>query len=426
MKNTEFNGFLMPSSFLRRWQYNELIPSLLYCDRITFLMDDIEGRYVSEDPSYQIAGQPPVRLHSPQELSGVPDTEIIDGLTAEQHRYYWPMRDLMSEGVIAITSKDLGWLGPKEVKELDELQHVIDDQKHPQHWQALDYLSAASRYYDIMTNGRNNIHDSEKARKIYLWIKDSLSIRQSGWQRVMLDPSAFIVVQKAIQLFPSLHAMHINHRFDDKGALGQGEALLATTVTADLLNERLPTYALADDPAALSEILTVRERRRNELEAFRSRMMEAANDLQLSHLDADQLVERVANYARRVRPLFKETSRALGDKWHFPKLIFRKVGAILTQGVLVGLGTVAAAYAAGPAAALFGFGFSNIVGKEIGETLVKATSEGVGDGLKEVIGEVGAETSKVLSGSNKQRVDASLAFLFYADKDLKNNAFKPS
>ena len=30
-----FNAFLMPYSFLRRWTYDELIPSLLYFDRVT-------------------------------------------------------------------------------------------------------------------------------------------------------------------------------------------------------------------------------------------------------------------------------------------------------------------------------------------------------------------------------------------------------
>src|SRR5262245_56975839 len=42
-----FNAFLMPYSFLRRWTYTELIPALLYFDRVTFLMDDIEPQYLS-------------------------------------------------------------------------------------------------------------------------------------------------------------------------------------------------------------------------------------------------------------------------------------------------------------------------------------------------------------------------------------------
>src|SRR5262245_31300853 len=44
----DFNAFLMPFSFLRRWSYNELIPALLYFDRVTFLMDRSEERRVGK------------------------------------------------------------------------------------------------------------------------------------------------------------------------------------------------------------------------------------------------------------------------------------------------------------------------------------------------------------------------------------------
>jgi hypothetical protein len=44
----DFKALLMPFSFLRRWSCDELIPALLCFDRVTFLMDDIEPRYISD------------------------------------------------------------------------------------------------------------------------------------------------------------------------------------------------------------------------------------------------------------------------------------------------------------------------------------------------------------------------------------------
>jgi hypothetical protein len=107
----DLNAFLMPFSFLRRWSYNELIPALLYFDRVTFLMDDIEPQYISD--TYQQPGTPSVQLRSPQELADRNANEFVDGLTVEQHQYYWPMRDLMKEGIIAITSADMAGLSPE-------------------------------------------------------------------------------------------------------------------------------------------------------------------------------------------------------------------------------------------------------------------------------------------------------------------------
>ncbi len=70
----DFNAFLMPFSFLRRWSYNELIPALLYFDRVTFLMDDIEPQYISD--KYQRPGEPPVRLRRPEELAGMKANDV--------------------------------------------------------------------------------------------------------------------------------------------------------------------------------------------------------------------------------------------------------------------------------------------------------------------------------------------------------------
>ncbi|MEM7022338.1 MAG: hypothetical protein AAF637_07055 [Pseudomonadota bacterium] len=412
MESIDFNGFLMPTSFMRRWSYDQLIPSLLYFDRVTFLMDDIEGRYVSDDPRYRQPGVPRVRLHSSAELAGVPDDEFIDGLTAEQHRYYWPMRDLMREHVIIITAKGFRSSGPEEAEELRALALALVDQQHPQHREAIDYQGAAIRYFDLMVDNGSETSVEEKPRAVYRWIRDALQSERSGWQRVMLDPSAFIAFQKALQLFPSLYRIHARHRFERGSGPGTPETLLAAKVTADLLQARLPTYAVTD-PAALSEILTVRERRRSELEAFRTRMMEAANELQLAQLGPDELAARVDGYVRKLRPVFDETARALSDRWRVPKLVLRESGAVVAAGLLVGLGAAAGSVVAGPAGGL------------VGSALAGATAAGANESIKRLFADVGNAAAAVV-GTNGGPADASLSFLFHAERAVRRSTSQPS
>ena len=173
----------MPFSFLRRWSYNELIPALLYFDRVTFLMDDIEPQYISD--KYQQPDTPPVRLRSPEELAGINDNEVVDGLTVEQHQYYWPMRDLMKEEVIVISSAGLGpMIGPKPSQKLQTLL----DQKDKM---AIEYEIYANLFYDsYRPTEQRNLGRFDKAIEVYSWINHALQGRR-GWQRVTLHPNAY-------------------------------------------------------------------------------------------------------------------------------------------------------------------------------------------------------------------------------------------
>jgi hypothetical protein len=198
----------MPSSFLRRWSYDEMVPSLLYFDSITFLMDDIEPRFISAQPISELHDRP-VALHSPAELKGVPDEQFVDGLTAEQHRYYWPMRDLMRDGVIVITSMDLSMVPPEELAPLHE---AFRDHQHPKHRVAVDFRSSAVAYFDLMAPTPSGATEDEKARDVYRWFRDAL-LRSAGWRPALLHPTSFIAFKAALELFPALYEIHARGRF---------------------------------------------------------------------------------------------------------------------------------------------------------------------------------------------------------------------
>lgn len=154
----KFRAFLMPYSVPRRWNYDELIPALLYFDNVTFVMDDVgpvhlftvglenasgldqqtipddlrqefsahgvslsqkangtvidagslwkirdgNSRYQVEkflQECLNVYGSPEIGLVDPRQLEGMDGNDFVEGLSVEQHRYYWPMRDLIREEV---------------------------------------------------------------------------------------------------------------------------------------------------------------------------------------------------------------------------------------------------------------------------------------------------------------------------------------
>ena len=78
-------GSLLPFSYFRSWSYNELIPSLLYLDKVAIPSCGLHSVDVLTDP---------------KGLAGIPDSEDVGFLTAGEHRFFWPLRDLIQAGVL--------------------------------------------------------------------------------------------------------------------------------------------------------------------------------------------------------------------------------------------------------------------------------------------------------------------------------------
>src|SRR6202008_1853732 len=98
------------------------------------------------------------------------------------------------------------------------------------------------------------------------------------------------------------------------------------------------TLGERSDPAVLAEIMAVRNRRKSELAAFRTRMDEEAEKLLGAELSPDTLMDRIAIFDHQIRPVIAETAQAMDDKWRVPKLVLRKSGATVVVGLLVALG----------------------------------------------------------------------------------------
>jgi hypothetical protein len=405
----EFRAFLMPSSFLRRWSYDELIPALLYFDRVTFLMDDIEESSLA-----------PGGLRGPIELRDRPGNELVGGLLVEQHRYYWPMRELMREGVIAISSMDMGGIGRVD-EDRRRLQELLDGG----HDLAVEYVAAASRYHDRMRTVEDRSSDVERAVEVRYWIEDALRFLQwpgrRGWEQVTLDPDGYVALLAALRLFPGLRRLDAAGRVDAQRRVrpAPAESYVPMTVVATLLRDGLPTFATDGDPEALAEILEVRRKRSAELRAFREAMLEAAGRVTAADTELWRVPAEARRYVESLRPAFAETRRALSDGWRLPKLVLRKAGAVVAAGVAIGAAAYAESALAGSAAALAAGALGPEVVKAIKgsldadgateawrETLAKGR-EGLGDRL------AGAVAGK------EAVVETSMAYLFHAQEALR-------
>jgi hypothetical protein len=401
----DFNAFLMPFSFLRRWSYNELIPALLYFDRVTFLMDDIEPQYISD--KYKQPDTPPVRLRSPEELKGLKASDFVDGLTVEQHQYYWPMRDLMKEEVIVISSTGLGpIIGAPEPRQ--QLQTLLDQKNK----MALEYESYASLFYDAyppayMPIEQHDLTSFDKAMHVYSWIDQALRWRP-GWQRVTLHPHAYRALLSALDVFPDLHQLFLKCEVDRSGRASQppAQSYLAMRVVGTLLEERLKSFTLeVDDPNALSEILEVRQKYAADLQAFRAKMAEATNEWELQDTDLKYMPGKIESYIQTVSPEFERTRRALSDKQKIHKFL-RTGGALIVIGACAGIGTAVGTALAGPA--------GTAAGATVGAGLGTAASEA----LKSFFAELGRETADKVK-SKDVSIDKSVLYLFRAEKALQ-------
>ena len=390
----EFNAFLMPFSFLRRWDYNELIPALLYFDRVTFLMDDIEPQYIDE--KYKQPDMQPVRLWSPDELAGMEPNEFVDGLSVEQHRYYWPMRDLMKEEVLAISSSGLGPLAGEEPRQ--KLKVLLEQNNE----MALAYESYANQFYNVyMPFEQRSLTRLDKAMEVYSWINYALRWRP-GWQRVTLHPNAYRSLLASLSVFPELLQLYLDSEIDRSGraSMPPAQSYLAMRVVGTLMEEKLNSFVLKDDPNALSEILEVRQKYSAELQAFRAKMAEATNEWALVDTDVKDVPAKVEGYIQKVYPEFESTRRVLSDKSGNGQLLLRKGGTWILIGACAGIGA-ALGTAFGP------------TGTIAGGTLGAAAP----DFFKAIFKKLGEEGAKKLEPESVT-IDKSLVYLFHVETAL--------
>jgi hypothetical protein len=405
----EFRAFLMPSSFLRRWSYDELIPALLYFDRVTFLMDDVEESSLA-----------PGGLRGPIELRGRPPDELVGGLLVEQHRYYWPMRELMREGVIAISSMDLGGL-----RRVDEDRRRLQALLGEGHDLAIEYVAAASRLHDRMSPAEGRSSDVERAVDVRYWIEDALRFLQwpgrRGWEQVTLDPDGYVALLAAQRLFPELRRLDAAGRVDRDRRVrpAPADSYVPMTVVRTLLRDGLPTFTTDGDPEALAEILEVRRKRSAELQAFRRAMLDAAERVKAADTELWRVPEHAARYVATLRPAFEETRRALSDGWRAPKLVLRKAGAVVAAGVAIGAAVYAESAIAGSAAAVTAAALGPEVVKAIKGSLdADAAQEAWRETLATGREGLGERVAGALVGKEAV-VDTSMAYLFHAQEALR-------
>jgi hypothetical protein len=458
----------MPYSFLRRWSYDELIPPLLYFDRVTFVMDDISPHYLftaglenaidldqqvvpeglrqmfssqqallSRSASvtvvtpgtlwkirdgkrrYQIEksiseklviyGSPEMGLVNPKKLQGRDGNEPEGGLSVDQHRYYWPMRDLIGEEVILVTGMDMS--RPHFIVNSEIVEALLQDERNApfvaerfieregRYWLreghetaeieallhiegaaplARQYVLSASRYYDAVAGDSAAISPEAKAMEVRNWIGDAL-VRRRGWAQVALNPHGLAALLAAETLFGDLRRLGCDDEDRERETKWYGGHLtppsptssyVAMRVAGNLLQKELHSFALRDprDPEALSEILRVREKYRSECEAFRTAMLDASRNMQWE--TPRELIQRADDYVRQVEPAYSELTRAMADRWRTPKLVFRKGGVLVTTGVVAGLGFLIAGH--------IGAAVGGTVGNSLGEG-VRAIMERLGD-----------------------------------------------
>jgi hypothetical protein len=292
----DFRAFLMPYSFLRRWSYDELIPPLLYFDRVTFVMDDISPHFLftaglenaidldqqvipkglrqmfsSQQASlsprasvtvvtpgalwkirdgkrrYQIEksiseelviyGSPEMGLVDPRGLEGMDGNNFVEGLSVDQHRYYWPMRDLIGEEVIFVTGMDMP--RPHFLVNSEIIEALLQDERNApfvterfieregRYWiregsetaeieallriegaapLARQYVLSASRYYDAVAGDSTAISPEAKAIEVRNWIGDAL-VRRRGWAQVALNPHGLAALLATETLFEDLRRL---------------------------------------------------------------------------------------------------------------------------------------------------------------------------------------------------------------------------
>src|SRR5262245_18640814 len=171
-------------------------------------------------------------------------------------------------------------------------------------------------------------------------------------------------------------------------------------VVGTLLEEQLNSFAL-EDRNALSEILNVRQKYAADLQRFRAKMAEATNTWELLDTDLRDMPAKVESYIQNVRPEFEQTRRAVSDQVRIPRLVLRKLGALITIGVCAGIGA-AVGTLLGPAATAAGAG--------LGAAAPEA--------FKSFFGELGKDTAEKVKPKDVS-IDKSVLYLFRAEKALR-------
>jgi hypothetical protein len=352
---------------------------------VTFLMDDIDTAVLD-------------KLVDPKDLRELPDGEPVDGLLVGQHRYYWPMRDLMTAEVLAISSMDISIEFPCERAVLERL---VQDGNAV----AKQYIEAAADYYDRIPVAVPRVEAPlDKAMEVRTWIRDAISFRRfkSGrWQPVAFDPSGYRALLHAVAIFEDLKDLGAAEASPPRWYLDTptppyADSFLAVRAVQNLLGRRLPAFEIQDDPAALSGILEVRERRKGELRAFREALKAKAD--QLHSADPDQFLGEVQKSVSALERDFQNIEKALSGRWRVPKLVFREGAVYVIVGLAAGLG----ALVGGPA----GIPVGGVIGGALGE------------GVKAIFSQFGQQAGSLVA-PKEGKVESATVYLFHAERSLR-------
>ena len=195
----------MPTHLNFRWNYDALVPALLYFDSVTFVNDDVGVRD---------------KLVDPATLTGCDPDSFVEGFAVQQHRYYWPMRELIQEGVISLRPMETTMMpmtlrhpftGELQIGWKDRFQEMLD-REDPR---ARKFLYVANRYHRFIVPPSPNSKDEpigdapsidiSNALEVALWTRDAIRRRSTGQRRVAIHPEGQVAMDLAIEIFEDIN-----------------------------------------------------------------------------------------------------------------------------------------------------------------------------------------------------------------------------
>ncbi|RYH07775.1 hypothetical protein [Tropicimonas sp. IMCC6043] len=395
-QKNEFQAMIMPTDFRRRWSYDALIPSLLYFDSVSFLNDDVRSAADLVDPTT---------------MTGCGPKDVVEGLLVEQHRYYWPFREILSEGVISLCPIEIQFhiFSPPPpppgikvpVKSPRGWRSIIDERLTQGDEVAKSFVAIGARYFDLVGEKDQSMEDIDKALWVAAWTKDALRYRARGQKRVAIHPDGQTAMELSIALFNDVEELvskRTEARLDwqnvppDRGKKDGFGDLVGLGLITKVLEKILPTFSIDGDPSRLSEILEVRHQRADELRVFRQFVMEAEEKFAVA--DVQEREDAAREFILESNQLFEDLEKALSDPNRKLKLRASKFGGVLIAGISGAVGGAIAAL--NPAA-----------GTVLGEAVAGATE-----------GTISHMLDKASDSLETREVHPGLSYLFYAKEAM--------
>ena len=337
-QDISFDAFLMPTHLNFRWNYDALVPALLYFDSVTFVNDDVGVRD---------------KLVDPATLTGCDPDSVVEGFVVQQHRYYWPMRELIQEGVISLRPMQSTMMpmtlhhpvtGELQIGWKDRFQEMLD-REDPR---ARKFLYVANRYHRFIVPPSPNSKDEpigdapsidiSNALEVALWTRDAIRRRSTGQRRVAIHPEGQVAMDLAIEIFEDINkemrptdpdtADWIRQDQErDPGKLDNYPDAVALGLAQQIMAPAMPTFCVDQDPSRLAEILKIRDKRKDELGAFREMMQQS--EARLLATAPEFRREAMRDFVLSKLAEFKTVSTALSRPGYATRLRLSKYGGLI-------------------------------------------------------------------------------------------------